>query len=161
MIFWILFDLTYLCLGVSEAIIVFKHRELSDQCLQIWELNFLSCTLNIMVSVLGLCHSLVFFRYLNNGKIRHPGMTDRFGFLIVPIWSVFTYFKIDSSCHNYWLMQAPELWRFVMIHFGAFWIYMSIIVIALFIYYYVHCESDEKKMQQKRKSCMFDAVSFF
>jgi hypothetical protein len=119
----ILNSLFSLALGISEAYFLAKYDSFSDECREIWKWILAACVFDIVLPVITCCGLT---NLLDDDKKNNTPQLLIIGQLIIAIWSAVTYYNINTSCHDFWTSNAPELYTFVMVHFVCLWIMVGI-----------------------------------
>jgi hypothetical protein len=125
-------NLYELALGVAEAYFVAYYHDLEPQCTNIWAWILTASVFNIVISVLSFCY-ICCVCCIGDIYEDSRGHSLHLGQLIVGIWAITTYFKIEDSCQSFWESNSPELWTFVLIHYVMGWFFIVSILCSLMI----------------------------
>lgn len=129
----ILLNLFTFCLGISEAVFVSKYDEYQGECSNIWGWMVAACVVDICAPVFSCCGLKRIANSDDDDDKSTLGELVHIGGAVVAIWSMVTYYKISSSCQDFWETNASELWTFVMIHYVSAWVGICIICLAILV----------------------------
>lgn len=138
----ILLSLYEFFLGVAEAVYVSKYDKYETECQGIWGWIVAACVINICVPIFTGCGATKLIKDKKEENSNAIVQLLQAGQLVVGIWAVVTYYNINSTCHNFWTSNAPELWTFVMIHYVMLWISVGIFVLIFVLFCVALCCKD-------------------
>jgi hypothetical protein len=104
------------CLGIVEIVFLIQNPQLKDECENLYTWIFIAALSNMLIPAVTACGLQSYDGTENDGQFLQIAQ------IVIMIWSVVTYFHIDSECLDIWIQTAPSFWIFVLIPFSGFWI---------------------------------------
>lgn len=143
-------------LGVIEVIFAskysgYKHDIEEHHCDNVWAWIVVASVYNITVPIISCCGlACIIGNRCNFPNVDNECLRTRTSVLIIlhlcsvsyGIWSLVTYFNINTMCYEFLRSFLPEFWIFIMIHFSVFWISIGVFVIFMCVGYWFNFEDE-------------------